>query len=120
MDAIEIIVSKLIAKRIEDNSSTALDSQRLRVCRMIPSVLVVMNGARFVSGFTNCQAKHSNIASFYAGSADLPTISGALVGVYGGGVALAGLKTKGATFQPPLCIAQQPECQCCAYFRPAM
>jgi hypothetical protein len=69
-----------------------------------------MNGARFVSGFTNCQAKRSNIASFYADSADLPNISGALVGVYGGGAALAGIKTKGATFQPPLCTAQQPEC----------
>jgi hypothetical protein len=50
MDAIDMTVNRLIANRMEDKSSTASDSHRRRVCRTIPSVLVVMSVMRFVSG----------------------------------------------------------------------
>jgi hypothetical protein len=50
IDAIDMTVNRLIANRMDDTSSTASDSHRRRVCRTIPSVLVVMNVLRFVSG----------------------------------------------------------------------
>jgi peptidoglycan/LPS O-acetylase OafA/YrhL len=49
-EAIDMTVNRLIAKRMDDTSSTASDSHRRRVCRTIPSVLVVMSVVCFVSG----------------------------------------------------------------------